>query len=101
MPFLGLTGMVGRMAKHIGPITIVPMLILLCIGVIPDIEHKVSLHWISIIEILILIAFVVLLEEYEVPIPAFSMEQKKFNTMKIKLFSQFPVRKVVPIIFHI
>ncbi|CAB05274.2 Solute carrier family 23 member 2 [Caenorhabditis elegans] len=90
MPFLGITGMVGRIAKHIGPITIVPMLMLLCIGTVQDIEQKVSHHWISIVEILLLIIFVVLLEEFEVPMPAFSMEKKAFYTAKMKIFSQFP-----------
>lgn len=68
---------------------------LLCIGTVQDIEQKVSHHWISIVEILLLIIFVVLLEEFEVPMPAFSMEKKAFYTAKMKIFSQFPVENII------
>ncbi|CAL2041285.1 unnamed protein product [Caenorhabditis brenneri] len=90
MPFMGLTGLVGKISKHIGPITIVPMLVLLCIGTVPDIQEKVSLHWISIVEILLLIIFVILLEKQKVPIPVFSFQKKSFSYTKLRVFSQFP-----------
>ncbi|EFO92426.1 hypothetical protein CRE_11105 [Caenorhabditis remanei] len=90
MPIMGVTGLVGKISKHIGPITIVPMLVLLCIGTVPDIEEKISLHWISIIEILLLIIFVVLLEDVEVSIPGYSFSKKQFFTTKMRIFSQFP-----------
>ncbi|PIC35891.1 hypothetical protein B9Z55_015099 [Caenorhabditis nigoni] len=90
MPIMGVTGVVGKISKHIGPITIVPMLVLLCIGTVPDIQEKVSLHWISIVEILLLIVFVVLLEDLEVPIPGYSFSEKKFIYSRLRIFSQFP-----------
>ncbi|UMM30302.1 hypothetical protein L5515_012239 [Caenorhabditis briggsae] len=90
MPIMGVTGLVGKISKHIGPITIVPMLVLLCIGTVPDIQEKVSLHWISIVEILLLIVFVVLLEDLEVPIPGYSFSEKKFIYTRLRMFSQFP-----------
>ncbi|CAO4375020.1 unnamed protein product [Caenorhabditis nigoni] len=90
MPIMGVTGLVGKISKHIGPITIVPMLVLLCIGTVPDIQEKVSLHWISIVEILLLIVFVVLLEDLEIPIPGYSFSEKKFIYTRLRMFSQFP-----------
>uniref|UniRef100_A0A1I7UNL8 Solute carrier family 23 member 2 n=1 Tax=Caenorhabditis tropicalis TaxID=1561998 RepID=A0A1I7UNL8_9PELO len=90
MPLMGITGLVGKISKHIGPITIVPMLVLLCIGTVPDIQEKVSLHWISIVEILLLIVFVILLEDFEVPIPVFSFKKRHVSFTKLRIFSQFP-----------
>lgn len=49
MPILGFTGLVGKISKYIGPVTIVPIMSLLTIGTVPDIESKMALHWISIV----------------------------------------------------
>uniref|UniRef100_A0A8R1I369 Uncharacterized protein n=1 Tax=Caenorhabditis japonica TaxID=281687 RepID=A0A8R1I369_CAEJA len=90
MPILGFTGLVGVISRYIGPVTIVPIMSLLTIGTVPDIEQKMALHWISIVEFLILIAFVVLLEQYELPIPVYSFSEKKVKFTRQKVFSQFP-----------
>ncbi|CAI5448264.1 unnamed protein product [Caenorhabditis angaria] len=90
MPFLGITGLIGLFSKYIGPITIVPLMCLLTIGTVPDIEEKMSLHWISVVEVLILLIFVILLENFEVPIPVWSFEKKHFRIIHQKIFSQFP-----------
>ncbi|CAB3409965.1 unnamed protein product [Caenorhabditis bovis] len=90
MPLLGLTGLIGAFSRYIGPITIVPIMLLLTIGTVPDIEEKMGLHWISILEFLILILFVVILEEWEVPIPAFSFKRRRFYIARQKILSQFP-----------
>lgn len=95
MPLLGISGLVGQISKHIGPVTIVPMLILLCIGIVPDIQQKVSLHWISLFELLLLIVFVVILENYEVSIPYYSFEKREIAFVKVRLFGQFPVSPIV------
>ncbi|CAI2351052.1 unnamed protein product [Caenorhabditis sp. 36 PRJEB53466] len=90
MPFLGFTGLVGAVSQYIGPITIVPIMSLLTIGTVPDIEQKMAMHWISIVEFIILVVFVVFLEHHEVPIPVFSFSQKKFRFSRHKIFSHFP-----------
>ncbi|CAI5448263.1 unnamed protein product [Caenorhabditis angaria] len=78
MPLLGLTGLIGFLSRHIGPITIVPMMTLLTISTVPSIEQKMALHWISIVEFLMLIVFIVLLEEW------------KFYMTRQRILSQFP-----------
>ncbi|EFP02066.1 hypothetical protein CRE_15040 [Caenorhabditis remanei] len=42
MPILGFTGLVGKISKYIGPVTIVPIMSLLTIGTVPDIEQKME-----------------------------------------------------------
>ncbi|EGT36397.1 hypothetical protein CAEBREN_12868 [Caenorhabditis brenneri] len=90
MPILGFTGLIGVISKYIGPVTIVPIMSLLTIGTVPDIEEKMGMHWISIVEFLILVAFVVFLGQTAVPIPMFSFEEKKIKFTRQKIFSQFP-----------
>ncbi|CAO4375010.1 unnamed protein product [Caenorhabditis nigoni] len=90
MPIMGFTGVIGKISKYIGPVTIVPIMSLLTIGTVPDIEEKMGLHWISIVEFLILVVFVVFLGQTEVPIPAYSWTQKKFKFTYQKIFGQFP-----------
>ncbi|VDK60905.1 unnamed protein product [Cylicostephanus goldi] len=46
---IGGTGMAGLLARLIGPITIVPLMILLTASVVPTVESKLSLHWISLV----------------------------------------------------
>ncbi|KHJ99104.1 hypothetical protein OESDEN_00897 [Oesophagostomum dentatum] len=46
---IGGTGVAGALAKLIGPMTIVPLMILLTISIVPTIESKLSLHWISLL----------------------------------------------------
>ncbi|PIC35884.1 hypothetical protein B9Z55_015094 [Caenorhabditis nigoni] len=101
MPILGFTGLVGKISKYIGPVTIVPIMSLLTIGTVPDIEEKMALHWISIVEFLVLILFVVILERYEVPLPVFSLSEKKFKFTRQKIFSQFPYLLGISIVWFI
>ncbi|CAO4374520.1 unnamed protein product [Caenorhabditis nigoni] len=90
MPLFGITGLIGFLSKFIGPITIVPIMTLLTISAVPDVEQKMALHWMSSVEFLILVAFIVLLEHWEMPIPAFSFKNKKFYVARRKVLSQFP-----------
>lgn len=45
---LGATGLVGKIAKCVGPITICPLVILLTLGTVDTIEQKLALHWVAI-----------------------------------------------------
>ncbi|EFO85513.1 hypothetical protein CRE_14411 [Caenorhabditis remanei] len=91
MPLFGFTGIIGFLSKFIGPITIVPIISLLTISAVPDVEQKMSLHWMSSVEFLILVVFIVLLEHWEMPLPAFSFSEKRFHVIRKKVLSQFPV----------
>ncbi|CAI2351406.1 unnamed protein product [Caenorhabditis sp. 36 PRJEB53466] len=90
MPLMGLTGLIGLLSRYIGPITIVPIMSLLTISAVPDVEQKMSLHWMASVEFLILVVFIVLLEEWEMPLPAYSFRKKKFFFVKRRILSQFP-----------
>uniref|UniRef100_A0A8R1HTC5 Uncharacterized protein n=1 Tax=Caenorhabditis japonica TaxID=281687 RepID=A0A8R1HTC5_CAEJA len=101
MPLFGITGLIGKISRYIGPVTIVPILVLLCVGTVPDIEQKVSLHWISVLELVLLISFVVLLENVEVPIPIYSFKEKKIKTIETRIFGQFPYLLGIAIVWFV
>lgn len=46
---IGATGFVGVTAKHIGPVTITPLLLLICLGNIPVFMNDAQKHWISLV----------------------------------------------------
>ena len=46
---IGGSGAVGVFSKFVGPITIVPLLVLLTMSAVPTVEEKLALHWISIV----------------------------------------------------
>lgn len=46
---IGGTGFVGVIAKYIGPITVMPLLMLLCLGNIPVFIEDAQKHWISLV----------------------------------------------------
>ncbi|GMT26122.1 hypothetical protein PFISCL1PPCAC_17419, partial [Pristionchus fissidentatus] len=84
---IGATGAVGIFSKFVGPITIVPLLILLTMSTVPTIDDKLSLHWISIVMILTLIIVVIYLDDVHVPIPA---GIRPFRVVRVRVFGQFP-----------
>ncbi|KJH42358.1 putative permease [Dictyocaulus viviparus] len=95
---IGGTGLAGVVSKLIGPITIVPLMILLTTSIVPTIEVKLSLHWISLVYVFPLqvrmlasiIAMAVYLEHVIISIPYYSFNKKRFITTKTRLFGQFP-----------
>ncbi|CAJ0568809.1 unnamed protein product, partial [Mesorhabditis spiculigera] len=87
---IGATGAVGWFARHVGPITIVPLLTLIAISTVPTIEQKLSSHYMAIVELVLLIIFVVFLEDFQVPIPYFSWEKRKIAIARAPVFGQFP-----------
>ncbi|VDM55478.1 unnamed protein product [Angiostrongylus costaricensis] len=87
---IGGTGLAGVVAKLIGPITIVPLMILLTASIVPTIESKLSLHWISLVMLACVVTMAVYLEHLQVPIPYYSFNKKRVITAKIRLFGQFP-----------
>ena len=48
LTLIGFTGAIGMVSKLIGPITIFPLLMLLCLGNIDVIVEKAAAHWISV-----------------------------------------------------
>lgn len=47
--FVGATGLIGVIARRTGPLTVCPLMILLCLGNAPLVLEKSELHWISVV----------------------------------------------------
>ncbi|PIC33216.1 hypothetical protein B9Z55_013277 [Caenorhabditis nigoni] len=88
--FVGMIGIAGHLSNLIGPITIVPLMLLLTTSIVPTIEEKLSLHWISLVMLLVVVLMAVYLENTRVPIFYYSTEKKQIVTTRIRLFGQFP-----------
>ncbi|KAJ1357555.1 hypothetical protein KIN20_015729 [Parelaphostrongylus tenuis] len=87
---IGGTGLAGVVAKLIGPITIVPLMLLLTASIVPTVESKLSLHWISLVMLACLITMAIYLEHVHISIPYYSFDKKRVFTTKVRLFGQFP-----------
>ncbi|CAD5218850.1 unnamed protein product [Bursaphelenchus okinawaensis] len=85
---VGATGLIGIIARRTGPITICPLMVLLCLGNAPLVLEKSELHWISIIQFAVLCSFALFLSETEIPLPYFNLKGIQF--VKYRLFGQFP-----------
>ncbi|CAI4225929.1 unnamed protein product [Auanema sp. JU1783] len=90
MIVLGSTGLVGIFARYVGPITITPLLLLLTIGTIPTAVQKIALHWISGVELALLITMTLLLENFYLPIPYYSIKERRMKITRMRVFGQFP-----------
>ncbi|KAK5972043.1 hypothetical protein GCK32_016618 [Trichostrongylus colubriformis] len=75
---IGGTGLAGALAKLIGPMTIVPLMILL----------TTSLVYSMLVSI---VAMAVYLEDVRLPVPYYSFNKSRVITTRIRLFGQFPV----------
>ncbi|TMS38496.1 hypothetical protein L596_005211 [Steinernema carpocapsae] len=86
--FVGMTGMVGAISKNLGPVTIAPVVLLLCLSNVPLVVEKAKLHWISIAEYLFLMVFVLYLSEWQVPLP--TIKNRGLGVVRVRLFGEFP-----------
>ncbi|CAJ0582702.1 unnamed protein product, partial [Mesorhabditis spiculigera] len=87
---IGASGLVGKVSKMVGPICIAPLMILLEIGTVPTLVEKMSLHWVSLLEFFVVVLMAVILEPYAVPIPYFSVSQRKIKFVRARIFGMFP-----------
>uniref|UniRef100_A0A1I7SZK2 Sulfate_transp domain-containing protein n=1 Tax=Caenorhabditis tropicalis TaxID=1561998 RepID=A0A1I7SZK2_9PELO len=88
--FVGMTGIAGHLSNLIGPITIVPLMLLLTSSIVPTIEEKLSLHWISLVMLLVVVLMAVYLENTRIPVYYYSFKKKQIVSTRIRLFGQFP-----------
>ncbi|KAK6748103.1 hypothetical protein RB195_000994 [Necator americanus] len=98
---IGGTGIAGVLAKLIGPMTIVPLMILLTTSIVPTIESKLSLHWISLVMLMCVVTMAVYMEHLCVPLPYYSFKKKRIISTKIRLFGQFPYLLSISLIWFI
>ncbi|KAI6214432.1 Solute carrier family 23 member 2 [Aphelenchoides besseyi] len=85
---LGATGLIGILAKRVGPLTICPLMLLLCIGNVPIVLQKSSSHWISLIQFGFLLLFVFYTGDLKVPILTY--HDGHFKVIHFRLFGTFP-----------
>ncbi|CAD6195111.1 unnamed protein product [Caenorhabditis auriculariae] len=86
----GSTGLAGLLSKLVGPCTIVPLMLLLTTSIVPTVEAKLSLHWISLVMLACIILMAFYLENTRVSIPYFSFSKRSSMTITVRLFGQFP-----------
>uniref|UniRef100_A0A1I7ZKV3 Solute carrier family 23 member 2 n=1 Tax=Steinernema glaseri TaxID=37863 RepID=A0A1I7ZKV3_9BILA len=85
---VGSCGLVGTIAKHLGPVTITPVVFLLCISNVHVVIEKAKLHWISVAEYVLLMIFALYLSEVCVPLP--TIRNGRLATARVRLFGEFP-----------
>ncbi|KAH7719788.1 Protein Y59E9AL.4 [Aphelenchoides avenae] len=85
---IGGTGFVGVIAKYIGPITVMPLLMLLCLGNIPVFIEDAQKHWISLVNFGLILSFALFFAEVNIPFPYFTRKGLRFT--RFRLLGQFP-----------
>uniref|UniRef100_A0A0N4ZYS4 Sulfate_transp domain-containing protein n=1 Tax=Parastrongyloides trichosuri TaxID=131310 RepID=A0A0N4ZYS4_PARTI len=88
MVICGITGIIGKISRYIGPVTIAPLLILLCLSAAPVGLEKAELHYMSIVQFCTLAIIIFFINEINVPIPY--LKNKKITWTKYRLFGNFP-----------
>ncbi|KAI6215689.1 Solute carrier family 23 member 2 [Aphelenchoides besseyi] len=88
LTLFGATGLIGIISRRIGPLTICPLMILLCVGNGPLVIEKSELHWISIIQFGVLLLFALFLTDTEIPLPY--VNRTGIHFIRYRLFGQFP-----------
>uniref|UniRef100_A0A0N5C264 Sulfate_transp domain-containing protein n=1 Tax=Strongyloides papillosus TaxID=174720 RepID=A0A0N5C264_STREA len=88
MIFCGISGIIGKISHYVGPVTITPLLILLCLSAAPVGLEKAELHYMSIVQFCLLAIIVLFLNEINVYIPTLS--NRKLKWIKYRLFGNFP-----------
>uniref|UniRef100_A0A914EBD5 Uncharacterized protein n=1 Tax=Acrobeloides nanus TaxID=290746 RepID=A0A914EBD5_9BILA len=85
---LGTTGLIGLIARRVGPITICPVLILLCLDNVGSVVDKAQTHWISLVQFVLMCSFATFLSEFQFPLPYF--KHGKIHFVRYRLLGQFP-----------
>uniref|UniRef100_A0A7E4VVC8 Xanthine/uracil permease family protein n=1 Tax=Panagrellus redivivus TaxID=6233 RepID=A0A7E4VVC8_PANRE len=82
------TGLVGRLTKFIGPITVSPLILLLMISTMDNTVERMEKHWVAIIQAATLFATTLYLAEVRVPLPG--LRDGKFYWYRVHVFGQYP-----------
>ncbi|XP_053374641.1 solute carrier family 23 member 1-like isoform X1 [Mercenaria mercenaria] len=68
--FLGFTGIVGLLLKFVGPLTIVPALVLIFIFIVKPVLKFVEVHWgIAMSTVIVAVILFLYLSKYNMPVP--------------------------------
>ncbi|KAI1721932.1 permease family domain-containing protein [Ditylenchus destructor] len=85
---IGATGLVGRMTKFIGPITVSTLIILMMLSSVELCVERMEKHWISLVTLVALFTTILYLHNINVPLP--SMSNGRFKWTKLNVFGQYP-----------
>lgn len=97
---IGATGLVGRMTKFIGPITVSTLIILLMLSSVPLVVQRMEKHWISLMFVLFKIInffrtiaalLCTILYLHNIKVPLIGIRNHRLHIYRINLFGQFPV----------
>uniref|UniRef100_A0A0N4ZS56 Sulfate_transp domain-containing protein n=1 Tax=Parastrongyloides trichosuri TaxID=131310 RepID=A0A0N4ZS56_PARTI len=86
--FIGLTGMVGKITKYIGPLTIASIMLCLVISSVEMTVTRMEKHWVAIIQAGALFITILYLSNYKIKLPFF--KNGKFQMVKTNIFSHYP-----------
>uniref|UniRef100_A0AC35GFD0 Solute carrier family 23 member 1 n=1 Tax=Panagrolaimus sp. PS1159 TaxID=55785 RepID=A0AC35GFD0_9BILA len=86
--FIAATGLVGKLTKFIGPLTVSPLILLLMISTMPGTVDRVEKHWVAVVQAATLFATTLYLAEVRVPLPG--LKNGKFYWYKVHIFGQYP-----------
>ncbi|KAI6176255.1 Xanthine/uracil/vitamin C permease family-containing protein [Aphelenchoides bicaudatus] len=88
LTLIGATGLISVISKRVGPLTIAPLMILLCVGNVPLIIEKAGLHWLSLVQFFVLLLFAFFLVDTPVKLPYVNLQGIHF--VEYRLFGNFP-----------
>ncbi|XP_063409910.1 solute carrier family 23 member 1-like [Mytilus trossulus] len=93
--FLGLTGMVGYLMKFIGPITVIPTILLIALAVFKIMANFCAIHWgISSISVIISLITSLYLAGWRMPLP-FWTSDRGFHIVR------YPLQQVLSMLIAI
>ncbi|VDD90830.1 unnamed protein product, partial [Enterobius vermicularis] len=88
IPFLaGITGIAGTLRNFIGPITVSTMLFLVMYSTIEISLQRISMHWMSLVQIILLTVSILFLCNVECPLP--SWKNGSLSIKKYRLFERY------------
>uniref|UniRef100_A0A0K0E8Q5 SLC26A/SulP transporter domain-containing protein n=1 Tax=Strongyloides stercoralis TaxID=6248 RepID=A0A0K0E8Q5_STRER len=89
IPFIiGITGMVGKITKYIGPLTIASIMLCLVISSVNMTVNRMEKHWVAIIQAGALFITILYLANFNVKLPFF--KNGKIKMVKTNIFSHYP-----------
>ncbi|PAV61857.1 hypothetical protein WR25_22786 isoform B [Diploscapter pachys] len=86
---IGATGIVGKLTKLIGPLTVSPLMMLLAFSQVKTMVDRMALHWVAVVQGVALFATILYLADVQVPIPG--LKNGKFHWYRMNIFGQYPV----------
>uniref|UniRef100_A0A0N5C3L8 Sulfate_transp domain-containing protein n=1 Tax=Strongyloides papillosus TaxID=174720 RepID=A0A0N5C3L8_STREA len=89
IPFIiGFTGMVGKITKYIGPLTIASIMLCLVISSVNMTVNRMEKHWVAIIQAGALFVTILYLSNFNIKLPTY--KDGRIQMAKTNIFSHYP-----------